>query len=80
MMTDTELAQHVLPPELIKLHKFHHDEPAVRELAVAAVKELAELEGEEFDHHAKKTLILLAILDHMNDQRTAGMIADYLDF
>lgn len=80
MLSDLELAVHALPESLIRLHKFERNEPKVRELAIASVKELAKLEGEEFEHYAKKTLILLAVLDHMNDQRTAGMIADYLDF
>ena len=78
MMTDTELAQHVLPEELMKLHRMAKDVGAVRALARDAVQRLAG--ADDFDAEVPRALMLLAMLDHLTDQRTSGMIADYLDF
>jgi hypothetical protein len=81
--SDTDHALHVIPDSLMKLHKFTYNTAAVRELAREAVDELADvLEGTdaEFDACVPRALMLLAILDHMTERRTCGMIADYLDF
>lgn len=79
-MTDTQLAQHVLPQELIALHLFSKDVSKVRALTMDAVKALAALPEDQFEPAVPRVLMLLTVYDHMTDQRTSGMIADYLNF
>lgn len=81
-LSDTKLAEFVLPHDLQRLHWFAHDVDAIRELAKAAVLELAATTGDDgdFEEQLPKALMLLALLDHLVDGRTAGMIPDYLNF
>ena len=64
----------------MRAHLFSRDVDKVRDLAMEAVKRLAELSPEEFATGVPQALMLLTVYDHMTDQRTSGMIADYLNF
>ena len=80
-ISDTELAAQVLPHELICMHQFSVDVEGIRARAQEAVKLLATVEDDQsFDLAVPKVLMLLALLDHLTDGRTAGMIPDYLNF
>lgn len=80
-LTDKDIAQHIIPHELQVLHRFSKDTGAIREMARQEVASLAGVQDDDdFDHQARKVLILLAMLDHLDDRRSVGMIADYFDF
>ena len=82
-MSDTEIGEHTLPQSLQVFHRLLNDVDAIRDLARAAVAEIAEVVDSpdaEFDHHVPKVLMTLALLDHMTDRRTVGSVCDYLNF
>ena len=76
-MNDTDFGAMVLSDELMKLHRAGNVE-VIKALASAAVSELATADDIQAD--LPKTLMLLALLDHMGNRRTVGMISDYLNF
>ena len=82
-MSNTELSNHLSSVQLRAFHQLHHDVNAIRELTRAAVANLAgvlDKSDDEFDEQVPKALFMLALLDHMTDQRTIGEICDYLNF
>jgi hypothetical protein len=80
-LSDTELGHFVLPHELQCLHWYHQDVATIRARARAAIQDLATLGDDgDFDEQLPKALMLLALLDHLVDGRTTGMIPDYLNF
>ena len=80
VMTDTEMAAHSLPWELVRQHSTQDTESIVAAAKIAVGDLSCSADDEEFLKGVPKTLALLALLDHLTDRRTIGMIFDYMNF
>lgn len=83
-MSDTELANHIITEEVRRMHLPGNNVVGVREATKETVKILSDAllagDDEAFDEATPRALMHLALLDHMLDQRTSGIVCDYLNF
>ena len=76
-LSDLELAVTVFPQSTINLHRVRD----VESLQTIANDLIADLASSPADRtRQNKLLIVLALIDHLEDGRTAGMIPDYLNW
>ena len=76
-LSDLELAVTVFPQATINLHRVRD----VESLQTIANDLIADLASSPADRtRQNKLLIVLALIDHLEDGRTAGMIPDYLNW
>jgi len=76
-LSDLELAVNVLPQAWVNLHR-QKNVGELQRIADSLVRDLQTAEDRQIIQC--KLLILFALIDHLIDGRTAGMVPDYLNW